>query len=103
MKAIIDGKRYDTETAEELAGCSNTNDYGDFRHEGYKVYRTPKGNYFMHYWGGPLSSYATKHGDEYRGDEGLRPLDNQEARELLEGCGRDGATALEKYFPIEDA
>jgi hypothetical protein len=103
MKAIIDGKRYDTDTAEELAGWENMADRGNFRYESFDVYRTKKGRYFLCYSGGPLSSYARRAGNEYHGSNGIKPLTEAEAIEYLEGCGREGTAAIEKYFTIEEA
>jgi hypothetical protein len=103
MRAIIDGKRYDTETAEELGGWENMRDYGNFHYEGFTVYRTKKGNYFLKYSGGALSSYGRSSGNERWGSDGIRPIEDAEAREYLERCGREGAEALEKYFVIEEA
>lgn len=103
MKAIIEGKRYDTDTAEELAGWSNTNDYGDFRHEGFVVYRTKGGRYFIEFWGGPLSRYGRVFGNDRHGDKGLSALSNEAARTHLERCGDKGTAALERYFDVEDA
>jgi hypothetical protein len=58
MKSIIDRKRYDTTTAEEIAdwwnGCSNS----DFHHCNETLYRTKNGAWFLHGIGGPLSPYA---------------------------------------------
>jgi hypothetical protein len=103
MKAIFAGKRYDTETAEELASWQNTTQIGDFSAEGFTIYRTKNGNYFRHAWGGPMSSLGRKVGNEYHNYDGIVPLAPDEAREDLEQCGRDGLDALERYFPVEDA
>ncbi len=44
MKRIIDGKRYNTETATCVCDCSPSGFYhGDFRWEDTQLYRTPRG------------------------------------------------------------
>jgi hypothetical protein len=37
MKAIIDGKRYDTDSAERLGGWQNMSDYGNFALYGARI------------------------------------------------------------------
>jgi len=63
MKRIIDGKRYDTDTAKEVANWSNGLGYSDFSHCIEELYRTKNGNYFLHGEGGPKSSYAKSCGN----------------------------------------
>jgi len=104
MKAIIDGKRYDTETAELIAEWSNGLGYSDFKHCEEDLYRTRKGTWFISGAGGPLSSYAVPYGNNgSSGSKAIRPLTAEEARSWLERHRE--LDALEKYFPdaIEDA
>jgi hypothetical protein len=105
MKAIIDGKRYDTETATEICDVSPRGFYrGDFRYEDTQLYRTPRGNWFLAGEGGPMSRWARSVGlNGYSSGRGLRPLDADEARALLEQHRR--TDDIEQYFAseIEDA
>ena len=57
MRAIIDGKRYDTETAKVVAEWANTYDRGDFHHYSEALYLTPKGAWFLHGEGNASSPY----------------------------------------------
>ena len=57
MQKIIEGKKYDTETATLIA----TYEYStqrDFNYCFEELYQTKKGTYFMYGEGGPLSKYA---------------------------------------------
>ena len=103
MKAVIDGKKYDTEIAEQIAedGYSYS---GDFRYWYEVLYRTKKGNFFVAGEGGALTKYAVPVGNNSTsGSERITPLTRQEA---FEWCERHGATeAIETHFSdlIEDA
>ena len=105
MKAIIKGKRYNTDTAEQLAfwwnGCSTR----DFNHCPETLYRTKSGALFLHGEGGALSRYAeSREGGRSRcGGEQIRPMSEEEAVGWLEAHGK--ADAIEKHFPqrVQDA
>jgi hypothetical protein len=58
MKQIINGKKYDTDTATLLAGWSSHHNPGDFNGSHEELYRTGKGQYFLHGQGGALSQYS---------------------------------------------
>ena len=59
MKRIIDGKRYNTETATEICDVSAPGFYrGDFRYEDTQLYCTPRGGWFLAGEGGPMSRWA---------------------------------------------
>jgi hypothetical protein len=79
MKKIIDGKRYDTETATQLAeiqrGQQSSFDYFE-----EALYRTAKGAYFLAGFGHASSKYAVACGDGSRGaGHGLDVLTENEA------------------------
>ncbi|MFW6100812.1 MAG: hypothetical protein ACOC90_05445 [Bacteroidota bacterium] len=103
MKAIIDGKRYNTETAEKIVLWSNGLMYSDFGHLEETLYRTKKGNYFLHGGGGPKTKYAVQNGQWTSGSQKIIPLTKDEALEWLENHGF--ADEIEKLFPenIQDA
>ena len=105
MKRIIDGKRYDTETAECLADISRCGDRGNFRWDDTYLYRTKNGRYFIAGEGNAASRWAHRYDDGMRGPgSGIAAIDADEARELLEGeHSKEAQVALEKYFPIEEA
>ena len=95
MKRIVNGKRYDTDTSEEIASAGSGG-VSDFRSYYETLFRTQKGAWFLAGSGGPLSKYAKRNGSERIGSEGIIPLDEDEAQEWLEAEGEWGA--LETYF-----
>ena len=105
MRKIIDGKKYDTRTATEVCDVSQDGyNQGDWHYDDTRLYRTPKGNWFLAGRGGPLSRWGRPYGQNgHIGGSAIRPLDKTEARELLEQYG--DADAVEDCFgaEIEDA
>ena len=103
MKAIIDGKRYNTETATGVAEYWNGLGGGDFGRVYEILYITAKGSWFIAGSGGPMTSYAQSVGNSQTGGEGIRPLSSEEAMAWLEKNHQ--TDALDQYFAeaIEDA
>lgn len=105
MYKIINGKRYNTETATEIAHAGNNLGYSDFSHYEETLYRTSKGNWFLVGEGGALSKYAKPiAGGGWRGDsDAFRVLSETEAYDWLEK--HEETEAIEKYFAdsVEDA
>ncbi len=103
MKAVIDGKLYDTDKAEEVAGHGNGYARSDFHYCEEVLYRTAKGNWFLQYEGGALSGYGESIGNERHGSAGLRALDEGEAFEWLQQHGE--VDAILARFPgrVEEA
>ncbi|MGE4406028.1 hypothetical protein [Pseudomonas sp.] len=104
MKKIIEGKRYDTATAEKLAAWENHFYRNDFKWCRETLYRTPKGTLFLHGEGGAMSPYSEPVGNNGRGGgENIRVMTEGEALEWLEDKGL--ADEIERHFPdaIEDA
>lgn len=81
MKAIINGKRFDTETATELAAASSNFSITDFGWWSEKLYRTPRsGAYFLAGEGHARSHYATSYGGgSYGPGERITPMTEGEA------------------------
>lgn len=63
MKKIINGKLYDTETAETVGSRCNGYSYNDFRRLDETLYRKRTGEFFLYGEGGPMSQYAETFGD----------------------------------------
>ena len=102
MKRIIDGKRYNTETAQFIGNWEYA-EPGNFHHVYEALYRTPSGRYFLEYQGGALSPYAVNNGPHcVSGSRGIRPLDAEEALAWCEDRDID-AEVIEKFFTVEDA
>jgi len=102
MKRIIDGKRYDTDTSEEICELTCLAQKGEFEWHKTSLYRTPRGAFFLAGEGGASSMWAAPaHGGGRCWGEGIRPISADKAREIME---RENAVeALERFFEIEDA
>jgi hypothetical protein len=84
MKKIINGKRYDTDTA-KILGSAGYSHPGDFSYWYEALYRKKTGEFFLHGVGGAMSRYARRIGlDEWTGGEEIRPLSPEEARKWIE-------------------
>ena len=104
MIRVVNGKRYNTETAERVACASNGAYYSDFNYWSEDLYLTKKGSWFLHGEGGGLTSYAKILPDGSRtGGESIRPMTRAAARAWLEE--NDETDALDEKFgeEIEDA
>jgi len=104
MKQIIDGKMYNTDTADEIASWDNGCYGNDFNACEEALYQTKKGVFFVYGTGGPRSKYAQSFGsNSFGGGGGFNVLSSDEAFEWLQdhGCTK----ALETYFAdlIEEA
>lgn len=104
MKKVINGLRYDTDTAKVVA--SNDNGYyrNDFFYCEETIYKTAKGNYFLHGEGGAASPYSRICGSNSScGGEDIILLTESEVIEYLEQWNR--VDKLEEFFPsyIQDA
>ena len=90
MKQIIEGKTYNTETANYLTNASSSCGRSDFNYWDEDLYRTKRGTYFISGEGGPMSSWAESAGqNSWRGGSGIRVLTESEAREWVERWAND--------------
>ena len=84
MKKIINGKRYDTETAESI-GVDSYSNPGDFRHWREELFRKRTGEYFLYGAGGPMSQYAEQvELNSWSGGSKLIPLSYEQAQKWVE-------------------
>ena len=58
MKQIINGKKYDTDTAKEIAHYCAPGSVQDFSYFEETLYRKKTGEYFLYGKGGPASRYS---------------------------------------------
>lgn len=79
MNRIINGKKYDTETAIEVASDSAYSS-GDFYWYEESLYKKKTGEFFLAGKGGPLSKYAIHNKDGYFSGSKITPLSEEEAR-----------------------
>lgn len=103
MRAVIQGKRYDTETATLVASTEHGQSTRDFRFFTETLYLTPRGSWFLAGRGNGLSPYGAACGGMRGSEERITPLCPGEAQEWLEVHGK--VNTLEAYFGelIEDA
>lgn len=87
MKKIVDGKLYNTKSAELFCEYSFSNP-SDFKHVYEALYKTLKGQYFIEYSGGPMSQYRECCGqNEWSGSSGIRLVSDDEAKIFIEEHG----------------
>ena len=97
MKRIIDGKRYNTETATQIATWTNGHNYGDFYYCKEVLYRTAKGAFFLHGESGAVGKYSRSAGQNCsRPGQAITALSDSDARAWLEEHGK--TAAIEEYF-----
>lgn len=84
MKKIINGKKYNTETAKECGSYWNGLSVRDFSHFYETLYKKKTGEFFLHGQGGPSSRYHGHCGDLCCGGQKIVPLTIDEAKEWVE-------------------
>lgn len=84
MKQVIDGKLYNTDTAEKIHNDWNGHERNQFEYCEETLYKTKKGKWFLWGDGGAMSKYSTKVGNSWTGDTKLIPLTSEQALRWLE-------------------
>lgn len=83
MKKIINGRKYDTNTAQEID--SYTAHVGSFQYVREILYRKKNGEFFIYGEGGPASGYAVSIDyNSWSGGQAIRPMTETNARLWLE-------------------
>lgn len=91
MKKIINGKRYNTESA-EFCGSREYGYPGDLNHVSEELYQKRTGEFFLYGEGGANSKYREEISvNSWSGGEKIIPLTDEEAREWAE-----------EYLDLED-
>ena len=81
MRKIINGKAYDTETAQTLAVWENGLERGDFRFVREDLYLKKTGEYFLYCQGGAMTIYSKQCSDNsYTYGHAIIPLTLAEAK-----------------------
>jgi hypothetical protein len=100
VKRIIDGLRYDTETALKVAEWDNGRYNGDFELIEEALYKTKSGRWFLAAYGGALTEYSEPAGNNGRcAGSRVIPFTAYEAQKWLEGYGF--TNAIEKHFSAD--
>lgn len=85
MKKIINGRKYDTDTAHYVGHWDNGEEYGDFGYEEAKLYRKRNGEHFLALYGGANTRYAKSDGTgSWSGGSMIQPVSFEDAREWAE-------------------
>ncbi len=85
MKKIINGKKYDTETAKEIGFYSNGGTWRDFNHVEETLYQKRTGEYFLFGEGGPNTRYAERVDNSgWIAGEQITPMSYSEAQKWCE-------------------
>lgn len=101
MRKIINGKLYDTNTAELIDTYYNEYPASDFKHYSEELYKKKTGEFFLYGEGGALSKYAKSCGtNSWTGGSALTPLTEEEAKKWLEEYSDVGTYA--KHFGLPE-
>lgn len=100
MKKIINGKRYDTETAEEIGFWRTERSVTDFSCCEETLYRKRTGEFFLYGEGGPSSPYAHASYGMMGAGAAIVPLTDDEAKTWVEQ--KLDADTYEALFPVEE-
>lgn len=103
MKAVINKKRYDTDTAIQVASYDSGHSSSDFDSVSEILCLTKNGSWFIAGEGGARTSYASYSGTSQGYGEAIIVLTPEDALAWLEQ--HNEPDAIEKYFKdtIEDA
>lgn len=102
MKQIINRKKYDTETAREMARFDNGCGHTDFDWYREVLYQKKNGEFFLYGEGNARSPYSVLHDDGwFGGGEDIIPLTEDDARDWVErNC--DGEKYEEIFGEVEE-
>ena len=103
MKRIINGKTYNTDTANYIDDYSNGLGNRDFNNINEELYITDNGVFFLSGSGGPMTKYSHPVGNMTSGGSDIFPLSKIEALSWMECHGK--IEDIEEYFSdlVEDA
>ena len=85
MRKIINGRKYDTDTAQELGYYSNYGSWNDSNHFEETLFRKKNGEFFLYGEGGPTTKYREPEGQNgWTGGSRITPLSVDRARDWAE-------------------
>ena len=102
MKKIINGRMYDTKTADKIQEWNNGLYGDDFRTCKENLYKKTTGEYFIFGKGGALSKYSIPCGNNSSsGSSDIIPLTEDEAKNWMETKG-DPDAYLEEFGEVPE-
>ena len=84
MKKIINGRKYDTDTAKKIGSYYNGLSCTDFSYLSETLYQKRTNEFFVHGKGGALSRYGLRCGRGMTDGEAIVPLSESAAKEWVE-------------------
>lgn len=108
MIKVIDGKRYNSDTATCIFQHTNGKYDSDFSYRSKTLYQTAKGAFFLLHYGGAMSDMSVPVGNNGRGGSAdIEPVSDDDAFGFLEAHSDDddAMAAIEKFFAdrVEEA
>ena len=100
-KKVIDGKVYNTKTAELVDSWSNNLGHRDFRVDSEDLYKTKKGAWFIAGEGGAMSKWCESYPDRQGPGEDIIAISPNEAKKWLEN--HSSAEIYEEHFDSTEA
>lgn len=101
MKRIINGKKYDTETAKKIASYHNNCSVTDFNYFYECLYLKKTGEFFICGEGGALTKYVRSDGSgAWCYGEKITPLSLEEAKRWVERYANDQYEEI--FGPVEE-
>ena len=101
MIKIINGKKYNTETAKEIASWNNGCSYTDFNFVEETLYKKKTGEFFIHGHGGAMSCYCESCSGGWRAGDEIKPITINEAKKWLEEYS-DADTYIAVFGDVEE-
>lgn len=104
MKKIINGKMYNTETADSIGYYSNGDDMGNFNWYAETLCRKKNGEFFLYAEGGPASPYGVSCDPSdrwFRSGSTIVPMTIDEAKCWAERC-IDADKYIEVFGEVEE-
>ena len=102
MKKVINGKVFDTKTAECIGEWSTGGSGNDFHYCEESLYKTKKGQFFTAGSGGAMSRYAKSCGqNSWGGGDGMELLSEAEALAWCEEYDVD-ADDIAEHFKVQE-
>ena len=100
MEKIINGKRYNTDTASFIGTGSSSYPVNDFNYWEEQLYVKRTGEFFLYGWGNAASKYSQSvEQNSWTGGEKIQPLSYESARKWAEDHLE--VAEYEKYFEVE--
>jgi len=102
MKRIIEGKTFNTETAEFVCQVPCSAYPGDFGWHDTGLYQSPKGRFFLAGRGNARSMWHRAVGNAFAPGEGIRLISTEEALSIASDAGVDQERLESLGFTIEE-